>query len=73
MDDIFIQTVKLPPMIREIVTPCADGYTVYINDQLDHAGQIAALNHALEHIRNRDFEKHSVQNIEYETHKKGGA
>ena len=70
MDNIFVYTVKLPPKINEMVAPCADGYTVYLSDRLDREGKIAAFNHAVEHIRNNDFEKGDVQSIEREAHER---
>lgn len=72
MDDIFVYLVKLPDGIDEVVMPCFDGYTVYIDSSLSHSGQIRAYNHALHHINNHDFEKANVQQIEYEAHRDGG-
>lgn len=68
MDDIYIYLIDLPPTINEAVTPCLDGYTVYINRNLDHSEQIKAYNHALHHIVNHDFEKSDVQQIERDAH-----
>ena len=70
MDEIYIYTVPLPAGCNEAVLPCSDGYTIYINDGLDHAGRIKALKHALKHIGNRDFDKCDVQRIEDEAHRK---
>lgn len=70
MDDIFLYFVKLPEGIEEVVMPCIDGYTVYIDPTLSYHQQIEAYNHALRHIKNHDWEKHDVQKIEYEAHKK---
>lgn len=69
MDDVFIYFVKLPDGIDEVVMPCLDGYTVYIDTNLSEQQQIKAYNHALHHIRNRDFERPDVQDIEKEAHK----
>lgn len=68
MDDIFVYFVPLPTSIHEMVTPCVDGYTIYIADWLDEAHRIAAYEHALTHIRNNDFEKDNVQEIEMVAH-----
>lgn len=68
MDDIFVYFVPLPHPAHEIVTPCADGYTVYIADWLDQEHRVAAYEHALTHIRNNDFEKDNVQEIEMVAH-----
>lgn len=71
MDDtIYHYVVNLPPKINEMVTPCADGYTVYISDRLDHEGQLRAYAHALEHIKNNDFaSEEDIQSIEAKAHK----
>ena len=59
MDDVYVYIVPLPPCIRELVTPCLDGYTVYIADRLDRESMIKAYKHALAHIKNGDFERSS--------------
>ena len=70
MDDIFLYFVKLPEGIDEVVLPCFDGYTVYIDPTLSYDQQLEAYNHALHHIRNHDWEKYDVQEVETEAHKK---
>lgn len=69
MDDIFVYCVKMPQGIHETVVPCLNGYTIYIDRNLDYEHQLAAYNHALRHIQNNDFEKTDVQEIETEAHK----
>lgn len=68
MADIFTYVVDLPSRITEAVTPCLDGYTVYINRNLDRKHQQKAFMHAIAHIINDDFEKYDVQQIESEAH-----
>lgn len=68
MDDVYVYLVKLPRGIREAVTPCADGYTVYIDNRLDSTAQRAAYEHAIKHIRRGDFERYDVREIEREAH-----
>lgn len=70
MDDIFVYIVGLPNQIREMVLPCADGYTVYINEELDEGKKLEAYEHAIKHIRNNDWNKLDVQMIESETHRR---
>lgn len=70
MDRIFVYLVKLPPGINEAVLPCLEGYTIYIDSRLTWEGRQKAYNHAMKHIRNGDFEKHDVQQIEYDAHRK---
>ena len=64
MDDVFVYLAPLPNAIDEYVTPCSDGYTIYINEKLSRSQQIEAYNHAVSHIAGNDFEKHDVQEIE---------
>lgn len=69
MDDVFVYLVDLPHSVKEMVTPCLGGYTVYINARLNDEQQKKAYQHALKHIRNRDFEKEcSVDVIEAMAH-----
>lgn len=67
--DIYVYCVHLPAGVKEMVTPCLDGYTVYINDVLDRSAQVEAYRHAVRHIMNNDFEKQSVQRIEAYAHR----
>lgn len=66
--DIYIYTVSLPTGINEAVTPCADGYTIYLSDKLSAEKRMEAYEHAMKHINNLDFEKYEVQDIEAEAH-----
>lgn len=68
MDDIYVYLIDLPLAVREMVAPCIDGYTVYINSRLDHAGRVRAYLHALHHIENNDWERPDVNQIESEAH-----
>ena len=70
MDDVYVYMTRLPDGIYEIVTPCADGYTVWIDDRLGSAEMADAYEHALWHIRNGDFERSDVQEIEYHAHER---
>lgn len=69
MDDIYVYIVRLPYGIKEAVTPCFGGYTIYISEDLSMQGRHRAYQHALKHIRNGDFDKINVQAIEAEAHK----
>lgn len=68
MDDIFVYCVDLPQGINEMVTPCNEGYTVYIDIKLDLWKRRKAFGHAMRHIIRKDFEKGDVQKIEREAH-----
>ena len=68
MDDIFVYFVDLPNNINEMVTPCADGYTVYINARIGRENALRAFEHAVGHILHNDFEKANVGEIEAIAH-----
>ena len=69
MDDVFVYLREdMPCGVSEMVTPCPDGYTVYINASLDQEHRMRAYEHALSHIKNNDFEKNDVQEIESSAH-----
>lgn len=64
MDNIYTYVIDLPPGIDEMVTPCLDGYTIYLADRLDQRGRQKAFDHAMRHVWNDDFSKTNVQEIE---------
>lgn len=68
MGDVYIYIVDLPDRVDEMVAPCIDGYTVYLNARLTYAGRVRAYHHAMRHIERNDFERANVQEIETETH-----
>lgn len=68
MDDIYTYLIPLPPGINEIVLPCFEGYTIYIDSRLTREKQVRSYYHALGHIVNNDFEKADVQEIETNAH-----
>lgn len=69
MDNIYVYVVPLPPCIREMVTPCSDGYTIYLADRLHRVDMLKAYRHALKHIKRGDFERGgNADRIEKETH-----
>lgn len=68
MGDVYIYIVDLPDRVNEMVTPCIDGYTVYLNARLTYAGRVRAYHHAMRHIERNDFEGFDIQEIEMEAH-----
>lgn len=68
MDDIFVYTLDLPDGCNEMVAPCADGYTIYIDRKLDRPGKLRAFRHAIDHIIEDDFCGGDVQYIESVRH-----
>lgn len=67
MPDAFVYYTDLPDGINEMVSPCLDGYNIYIDKDLTHEDAIKAYEHALSHIR-EDFHGGDVQEIEYRAH-----
>lgn len=68
MDNVYVYCVSLPPKIHEMVMPCDDGFTIYINVNDSITRQEQAYTHAMRHINNDDFGKEDVQGIEQEAH-----
>lgn len=68
MPDAYTYFVPLPNGIKEMVAPCPDGYTIYIDVRLDVQQRISAYNHALRHILSGDFERFDTQAIEMLAH-----
>lgn len=70
MDNIYTYRVEIPGGKEAAVTPCADGYTVYIDSRLDDAHAIRAYQHELAHILHDDFDSDkTADQIEMERHK----
>ena len=69
MDDIFVYFAPLPDGVHEMVVPCLEGYTVYIDENQDDFGRARSYLHAIDHIRENDHEKTDVQSIEAHAHK----
>lgn len=67
MVDVFTYLVELPDQIEEMVVPCLDGYTVYIDQNLTAERRVSAFRHALRHILQGDHEKADVGQIERNT------
>ena len=70
MDNTYVYIVRLPDQVNEIVLPCADGYTIYVNEMLDETGRLEAYRHAVDHIKNNDWNKSDVQHIETIAHRR---
>lgn len=69
-DDITVVLKDFPPgKIHEAVRQRPDGtFLVMIDARLNQIRQLEEYEHALKHIRNGDFEKADVQQIEAEAH-----
>ena len=71
-DDIYVYFTKLPDGVNEAVLECVGGYTIYIDPRQSEAGINRSYQHACNHIREMDFNKTNVQEIEGEAHYEGG-
>lgn len=69
MDEIFVYFAPLPDGVHEMVVPCLEGYTVYIDEKQDDFGRAKSYLHAIDHIRGNDHEEMDVQSIEALAHK----
>lgn len=70
-DDINVVLMDFPKRRKthEAVTQNADGtYTIFIDARISTEGQQREFNHAMQHIKNGDFDKHDVQLIEAAAH-----
>lgn len=70
MDDVYVRLVKLPNGIHGFTMKGVDGFSIYLDKDLDRESMLRTYEHELRHIKNGDFEKSDVQQIEYEAHKK---
>lgn len=70
MNDIYVYIIDMPTKSSEVVAPCLDGYTIYLNARLSRLQQEEALRHAMRHIENNDFEsEEDISTIELRAHK----
>lgn len=70
MEDVYVYMSDLHG-VNEVVVSNDDGsYSIFIDDKLSPCGRINAYQHAMGHIKNRDFEKPDIQRIEYQAHKR---
>lgn len=70
-EDIFVYHVPLPDGVNEMVTPCLDGYTLYLDDSLTYEKRLEEYRHAVgEHVEKNQFEDADVQKIETKAHGK---
>lgn len=67
-DNVYVYVVDLPTGIHEMVAPCPDGYTVYLDSSDCHEDRMRHYAHALRHINGNDHKEYDVQKIEYMSH-----
>ncbi len=70
MEDINVQLLNMDTKIPEqLVKNNDDSYTIFLNARLSRDSQLESYYHALKHIKENDFEKDNVQDIETKAHK----
>lgn len=68
--DVNVYLMNFPTKGKEMVVPNEDGsYTIFLNARLSYEEQLKAYQHAVDHIKNQDFQKSNVQEIEATAHK----
>ena len=67
--NIYVYIVDMPFTATEMVMPCPDGFTVYLNARLSYKDRVRGYLHALKHIENGDWQKSEVGDIEADAHK----
>lgn len=68
--DFNIVLIDVDTEIGETICKNADdSYTIFINSRQSLDMQRYCINHAFAHVRNDDWSKHDVQEIEHEAHK----
>lgn len=61
--------IDIDTLVKEQVVLNKDGsYTIFLNARMSHEMQAEAYKHALEHIRNGDFNKGDTDQIEKKAH-----
>ena len=68
-DDVFVHFAEIPGTVNEAVCPCTGGYNVTIDPRQSDAGIRRSYNHAIKHIKELDFERDDVQQIEANAHR----
>lgn len=69
MENINVQLMDMDTKIPEhLVKNDDDTYTIFLNARLSRDRQLRSYYHALQHIKENDFEEEDVQEIELEAH-----
>ena len=69
MNVINVQLLNMDTKIPEhLVKNADDSYTIFLNARLSQESRVKSYYHALRHIKEQDFEKQNVQDIEIQAH-----
>lgn len=68
--DINTQVIDMDVLVGEqVVKNKDDSYTIFLNARLSYERQLAAYWHAINHIKNGDFDKGNANIIEQKAHR----
>lgn len=71
MYDFNIVLIDMDTMVGESIFKNRDGsFSIFINTRWSAEEQRRCVLHAFDHVRHHDWEKSSVQEIEYEAHRR---
>lgn len=66
---VNVQIINMDVQVAEhVVMNSDDSATILLNARLTHERQHKAYLHAMEHLKENDFEKHDVDEIEFDAH-----
>lgn len=69
MGEINVQLLNMDTKIPEqLVKNEDDSYTIFLNARLSQESRLKSYYHALQHIKEHDFEKEDADKIEVQTH-----
>lgn len=69
MEEVNVKLLDMDTKIPEqLVKNDDDSYTIFLNSRLSQESHIKSYVHALRHIKDNDFDKTNVQQIEAEAH-----
>ncbi len=70
MEDINVQFLDMDTKIPEhLVKNDDDSYTIFLNARLNQESRLKSYCHALQHIKDNDFNNDNVQAIECKSHR----
>ncbi|GFI69943.1 hypothetical protein IMSAG249_01768 [Lachnospiraceae bacterium] len=72
MENINVQLINMDTKIPEqLIRNDDDSYTIFLNARLSQESRLKSYYHALQHIKDNDFEKADTGEIEIHAHNAG--
>jgi len=70
MEDINVQFLDMNTKISEhLVKNDDDSYTIFLNARLNQESRLKSYCHALQHIKDNDFDKENANKVEFDAHR----